>query len=113
MQKVLFVCSANKDRSKTAEDHFSEVDHSRMYRSAGTNHKICFQEGTTALDQELVDWSELIIVMENKHLDWIYNNLNATGKDMKVLHIKDIYPYMDKNLIDLLSNKCERLLVDK
>ena len=45
--KYLFVCSANKQRSKTAEDYLSGLNPEHEFLSAGTNHKICFKEGTT------------------------------------------------------------------
>jgi len=47
---ILFVCSANKDRSKTAEDYFSEQFPNINFDSAGTNKKICNQLGTNYLE---------------------------------------------------------------
>ena len=44
MKKILFVCSANKQRSKTASDYFSEKLTTFEFDSAGTNHKICNKE---------------------------------------------------------------------
>ena len=40
---ILFVCSANKQRSKTAEDYFSSKYADFHFISAGTNRKICEQ----------------------------------------------------------------------
>jgi len=37
---LLFICSANKDRSKTAEDFFGENYSAYNFDSAGTNKKI-------------------------------------------------------------------------
>lgn len=109
MEKILFVCSANVDRSKTAEDFFSEQFNQFQFRSAGTNHKICMQEGTNLLDQETLDWADKVIVMEKKHSDWIYSNLNAKGIDLDVLNIEDHYTYYSMKLIQILQQKCNRL----
>jgi predicted protein tyrosine phosphatase len=105
---VLFVCSANVDRSKTADDFFSEQFDQIRFNSGGTNHKICQQEGTNPLTQEMVDAADMIFVMEKKHQDWIYDNLNAKGKEMIVLNIEDRYTYYSIKLIELLQQKCNR-----
>jgi len=110
MKKVLFVCSANVDRSKTAEDFFSEQFSNIMIKSAGTNHTICHQKGTNALDQEMIDWADVILVMENKHQDWIYTTLNAKGKQIEVLNIEDRFNYYSMELIEILQVKCHSFL---
>lgn len=61
--KVLFVCSANKQRSKTAEDYFSERHPSLEFKSAGTNHKICAKEGTTPLTKDLIEWADKVFLL--------------------------------------------------
>ena len=70
---ILFVCSANKMRSKTAEDYFSMKYPEFDFMSAGTNHKTCQKEGTTPLEEWMLDWSDKIYVMEHKHKDIIIN----------------------------------------
>lgn len=105
---VLFVCSGNVDRSKTAEDFFSEQFDQTRFTSGGTNHKICRQEGTNPLTQEMVSDADRIFVMENKHRDWIYENLDAKGKEIIVLGIEDKYTYYSIKLIELLQQKCNR-----
>jgi protein-tyrosine-phosphatase len=49
-QNVLFVCSANKERSKTAEDYFSIQYPDIHFNSCGTNIKLCEKEGTNTLN---------------------------------------------------------------
>ena len=74
MKTVLFICSANKDRSKTAEDYFSEQYPHFNFDSAGTNKKICDQLGTNFIDKEQLDWADKIFVMEQKHLNNIQDS---------------------------------------
>ena len=103
---VLFVCSANVDRSKTAQDFYAEQFSNHGFRSAGTNHTLCQQHGTNPLEQEDLDWADLILVMENKHHDWIRENLDTKGKQVEILGIEDTYSYYSIKLIELLQQKC-------
>lgn len=110
MNKILFVCSANKQRSKTASDYFSEKITSILFDSAGTNHKICNKEGTQALTDSLMEWADLVIVMEEKHKRIIVNNGGSSfRKKIKVLAIPDRFKYYQKELIELLNQKARPL----
>ncbi|MEL7123987.1 MAG: phosphotyrosine protein phosphatase [Bacteroidota bacterium] len=107
MKKVLFVCSANKQRSKTAEDYFSEIYPNLEFKSAGTNHKICAKEGTTPLTQDMIEWADKVFLMEEKHLKIIRDHLgNRFFNKMEVLNILDKYKYCQKELLEELNKKC-------
>jgi len=56
IKNILFVCSANKQRSKTGEDYFSTIYPNRNFKSAGTNLKVCEKEGTNPLTEEMLIW---------------------------------------------------------
>lgn len=106
MKNILFVCSANKDRSKTAEDYFSEKYYNFNFDSAGTNKKVCNQLGTNYLDKNQLDWADKIYLMENKHLKAIKEVFgNTHSKKISVLNIRDVYSYGSKELIEILKNK--------
>ena len=103
---ILFICSANKDRSATAELLGQELWPNHQFISAGTNQKICFQLGTQYINKELMDWAELIFVMENKHkkeLIKLFGSVN--GKIIRVLGIQDHYEFGDANLKEILQQK--------
>jgi|JI9StandDraft_1071089.scaffolds.fasta_scaffold876876_1 predicted protein tyrosine phosphatase len=102
---ILFVCSANKIRSVTAENHFRKIKPEHTYDSAGTNEKICKLFGTTLLSTEQAEWADIIYVMENKHFDRIKKHLNHYIKKVKVLNIKDIYKYNEHSLIHILEDR--------
>lgn len=102
----LFVCSANKQRSKTAEDYFASKYSELQFLSAGTNLKICRKEGTTELTEDLLKWADKVYVMENKHLEQIKKHTGSTYySKIEVLNISDIYKYYDANLISTLEDK--------
>lgn len=111
MHNILFVCSANKDRSATAEHYFAEHYPSLNIESAGTNEKICFQLGTNFISQELIDWADYIFVMEQKHERFVRANfqLNQTTS-LRILGIQDVYSFMDAALIHVLEIKLNSIL---
>lgn len=110
-QNILFVCSANKDRSKTADDYFSAKYENYNFLSAGTNHKICNQLGTTPLDIDLLEWADAIFVMEAKHAKFIKEiSSNKHSSKVTILKIEDIYTYYDKTLIEVLEEKMNQYL---
>ncbi|WP_228420450.1 phosphotyrosine protein phosphatase [Chryseobacterium sp. 5_R23647] len=105
-KNILFICSANKQRSKTAEDYFSAKYPKKTFTSAGTNLKICKREGTNPLTIELLEEADLIFVMENMHKKQIIDFLgDKLTKDITILNISDLYKYYSKELIDILEDK--------
>lgn len=112
MKKILFVCSANKQRSNTASDYFSKKHEDIEFDSAGTNHKICNKEGTQPLTEALMSWADLVIVMEEKHRKIITENGGSNfRKKIRVLSIPDRFKYYQKELITLLEDKAEPLFI--
>ena len=106
MKIILYICSANKDRSKTAEDYFSERFPDMHFDSAGTNKTICHQLGTHYITQTQLNDADIIFVMEQKHAEAIKNRFgNQYFSKIKVLHIKDMYKYDSKELIEVLNSR--------
>lgn len=103
MIKVLFVCSKNKWRSRTAETIFKNKAGLHV-RSAGTE-----RSAQVRLSQKLIEWAEVIFVMENKHKTRIQKSFREVLNDQElvVLDIPDIYPYMDEGLIKILENSID------
>lgn len=112
-KNILFICSANKQRSKTADDYFSEKYSTENYQfdSAGTNLKICQKEGTNPLTEELINWADLIFVMEKRHKQVISSfTKEKHDSKIKVLNIPDRYKYYQKELIEILDAKVSNYL---
>lgn len=106
MPNILFVCSANKDRSKTADDYFSAKYPDINFDSAGTNKRICEQLGTSYITQEQMNWADKVLVMEEKHLKALVSAFgNGYYSKITVLGIKDVYKYYDKGLIKILEER--------
>ena len=97
---ILFVCSRNKWRSRTAEDLFKDNTIHNV-RSAGTA-----AIARVKVSEKLVLWAELIFVMERRHRDQLRENFPfaLAGKDVIILDIPDEYQYMDKELIEIIKS---------
>lgn len=99
--RVLFVCTANKLRSPTAEDLFRDWPGLDVL-SAGTN-----SEAPRPLTKELVASADLIFAMETHHRERIRKKYKQRPADNCIitLHIPDEYERGDPELIALLEDK--------
>ena len=98
-KKVLFVCTANYYRSVTAEHifrHWETLD----VKSAGTH-----EWATKVITQEMIDWADIIFVMEHHHKDSILEIDTSAIDKIIVLEIPDIFKRFDKRLIKILNEK--------
>ena len=96
---VLFVCSRNKWRSRTAETIFKN-NHDHIVKSAGTE-----SEARIKVTEKLINWAELIFVMEKRHKQRLQERFQEAldHKRIIVLDIEDNYKYMDEELIETLK----------
>jgi predicted protein tyrosine phosphatase len=106
MKHVLFVCGRNRLRSPTAEQVFA-AHPGLECASAGTN-----PDADNPLTTELVEWADLIFVMEKTHRTKLVarfgRHLAATR--IVCLDIPDRYGFMDPALVDLLKARVLHLL---
>jgi len=96
---ILFVCSRNKWRSRTAETIFKS-NQAHDVRSAGTEN-----DARIKINEKLIQWSDLIFVMEKKHKQRLQEKFEYLMHDKQVviLDIEDHYQYMDEELIESLK----------
>jgi predicted protein tyrosine phosphatase len=101
MINVLFICGKNQWRSPTAEQLFAD-DPRLECASAGLSH-----EAETPVSVDLVEWAELIFVMEKAHKTKLSAQFKADLKNKRVvcLNIPDNYRFMDPQLVKLLRDK--------
>jgi predicted protein tyrosine phosphatase len=106
MTRVLFICSQNRLRSPTAEQVFSSWEGLEV-ASAGLN-----DGAENAVSPELLEWAELIFVMEKAHRNKLGRKFrrHLNGKRVICLDIPDEYDYMDPGLVSLLQTKVSRHL---
>jgi len=97
--RVLFVCSRNQWRSPTAERVFRKRE-GLTVRSRGLA-----KTAKRVLQASDVRWAELILVMEDAHLDRLYDRFGELvgATPVRSLDIPDDYRFMDPGLVELLE----------
>jgi predicted protein tyrosine phosphatase len=101
LPQVLFICGKNKWRSPTAENIFA--DHPGVScASAGLSH-----DAEVPLSAELIEWADLIFVMEKAHKAKLSARFKPqlAGKRVVCLGIPDNYQFMQPALVKLLRIK--------
>ena len=96
---ILFVCSRNQWRSRTAETIFKNNEKHDI-RSAGTA-----TDARIKVNEKLINWADLIFVMEKRHKLLLQGRFSEAlvAKDIIILDIEDNYHYMDEDLIETLK----------
>jgi len=96
---LLFVCSENRLRSPTGEEVFSAYDEIDAI-GAGTNN-----DANTPLSGDLIEWADIVFVMERSHRNKVSKRFKGLLKDKKLvcLDIPDEYDRMDPVLVRLLE----------
>ncbi len=90
-KKILFVCSANQQRSPTAEELYK--DDSRFeVRSAGTSRL-----AANTINAEMIEWAYVVAAMEERHVRVIRERFPSESLRARfvTLGIPDVYEYMD------------------
>jgi predicted protein tyrosine phosphatase len=101
--RVLFVCSANMDRSPTAENFCNKICGFQA-KSAGTA-----TYARNRITQDLIEWADTIIAMEEKHKETVIEMFPESRNKIKVLNIPDIYHYEQPELINILQKELQFL----
>lgn len=99
--KVLFVCTANKLRSPTAEAVFASHPGLEV-RSAGLD-----AAAPRPLTAELLAWADRLLVMERRHRELIRKRYRAAlgSRPVIVLGIPDEFEFMQEELVALLKER--------
>lgn len=98
---VLFVCEANRLRSPTAERVFSGRPQLEV-KSAGVG-----KQATVPLTTELLEWADLIFVMEKRYRNIIQSRFKEfyLRKRIICLYIPDQFEFMAPELVQLLEER--------
>jgi predicted protein tyrosine phosphatase len=102
--KLLFVCTANQQRSPTAEEIFKDAYETK---SVGVS-----SAARVVLTKAALCWADIVFVMEEWQRKAIAESFpkEYLKKRIIVLDIPDIFNYMDPKLIKLLKDKVPKYL---
>jgi predicted protein tyrosine phosphatase len=105
-QHVLFVCGKNRLRSPTAEHVFADWEGIET-SSAGVN-----RDADSPVTAELLNWADVILVMEAAHRAKLTARFAAQlrGKKVASLDIPDDYEFMAPALVELLRARVPKHL---
>ena len=106
MKRALFICGRNRARSPTAESIFGDYPDIET-ASAGTS-----PDADTPLSSELIEWADIIVVMEPVHRRKLSTQFRAELKNKRVvcLDIPDKYEFMSPELVRMLKAKAAKFL---
>jgi len=106
LKNVLFVCGRGRRRSPTAEQIFAGRPDLET-ASAGIS-----SDADNPLTPELVDWADVIFVMEKVQRTKLQKRFgeNLQYKRVVCLDVPDLYDFMEPALVQLLEAKASRLL---
>lgn len=103
---ILFICTANRDRSRTAEIHFQNKYREHRFRSAGINKYLSERHGGLHVKKYMLDVADRVICAEHIHSDWIVQNIGKQYlSKIEVLELSDTDIFMSKSLIERLECK--------
>lgn len=106
MPNVIFICSANRDRSRTAEIYFQNKYPEHRFRSAGINKYLSERHGGVHLKQYMLDVADRIICAEKVHSDYIVQKIDKKYLDkIEILELGDTETFMTESLIKMLEEK--------
>jgi predicted protein tyrosine phosphatase len=101
-ERILFVCTANIDRSRTAEDLY-RADERYEVRSAGVA-----PFATVRLTRDLLLWADRVFVMnerEDQHRTLIRIRFPDVDRPLADLDIEDRWPRGDPALVALILRR--------
>ncbi len=103
---ILFLCTANIQRSKTAEELFRAANKGHVYKSAGLSAKYVRKANSILCTEELLQWADRIYVFEQQHVDRIKSYTgDAYLSKIVNLDIPDSYSYFQRELVLVLLEK--------
>ena len=104
-KKILFVCTYNKMRSKTAEAVYKDDDRFQV-KSAGVD-----DFAAVPVSLELLAWADIVLVMEEDHRQWLEVHFPMVVPHIKIicLDIPDLYGFMNEELIELVKKRVEKV----
>ena len=102
---ILYVCLANRNRSRTAAEILRYVYKQHQHDSAGTStYKVNETKkqfpDAKVITRSLLEWANLIVAMDNSVYDDIIKRYGHSYEDKTIiLGVPDVYNYMDEEFI--------------
>lgn len=103
---ILFICTANRDRSRTAEIYFQNKYPEHRFRSAGINQYLSERHGGVHLKKYMLDIADRIICAEHVHSEYIVQKIDKKYLNkIEILELGATETFMSEKLIQTLNTK--------
>jgi len=101
-RKLLFICTANLDRSPCAESLF---ENSEKYEAKSAGIGLLTENPVT---KEIIDWADEIFVMGHEHKVLLREKFGDIDKDVVVLGVSNEFCRYDEELEKVLRINLEK-----
>ncbi len=106
MRKILFICTAGRNRSPTAARVFAQMlESAGQARGFEIRYAGVDSLADVLLTREVADWATEIYVMEEEHKIILRRMFGQPADKIKVLDIEDVYFRDDPVLVEILKSK--------
>lgn len=103
---ILFICTANRDRSRTGEIYFQNKYPNHRIRSAGINKYLSERHGGVHVKRFMLDVADRIVCAEHVHSDYIIRKIDKKYiSKIEVMGLDDTEGFMSDQLISKLESK--------
>ncbi len=103
---ILFLCTSNIQRSKTAEELFRAANKNHQYKSAGLSEKYVKKANSTLCTVDMLQWADRVYVFEQQHIERIKEHTGDVFLPKIInLNIPDNYQYFQRELVLLLLER--------
>jgi predicted protein tyrosine phosphatase len=107
---IIFICTANRDRSRSAEIHFQAKHPEHRFRSAGINKYLSERHGGIHVKRYMLDVADRIVCAEHVHSNWIVQNIDKKYlSKIEIMELGDTETFMSEELIRLLEDKFQMI----
>lgn len=105
--KILFICTANINRSKTGQ-----LFYSKKYETQSAGLFCDNTDSTTLINNQLLGWADIIVIFEDEHLEELKKRFPESFNSLKIinLQIPDIYSFNSETLKDRIEWKLDYCL---
>ncbi len=100
---ILFICTANRDRSRTAELIFQTKYPEMRFRSAGINKYLSERHGGVHLKRYMLEVADRVICMEQCHFDYIVSQIDTNFRNkLETINLGDHEGFMTEAMKESL-----------
>ncbi len=108
---ILFICTSNRDRSVALENYYKVRSPKHNYKSAGINRYKTALYGTNYINEEDLEWADIVICAEEIHKKITLEKFPKFIQLSGYFYVLGVGDYEKKNMVEYLK-KAEGLVAE-